>query len=298
MTLSGQDISQYQGNIDFSIYKNNTNFVICKATEGVGFIDQWFGNNRQKARDNNLLRGWYHFARPDLNPDPIPEADYFLSVCWDIQPGELLFLDYETQFNGDNVKWVKGFMDRIAERLKGYRPLFYTYQSMLKSFDWSPLINDNVGLWLAAPTNDPSNQNFDTGQFPFAAFWQWGNEAVPGIQGQVDADLFFGDKTAFLAYGYYEPIVKNVVNNIDNVVNNVVNTTPDNTITQPVIGVSTPTVQASTTGINPESPIIQVNPPQPTTVTITSPKEPEKINISFWTKFLNSFEEFLRNWFK
>ena len=40
--LIGNDISVFQGQIDFGVYKNNTNFLFAKATEGTGLIDGWY----------------------------------------------------------------------------------------------------------------------------------------------------------------------------------------------------------------------------------------------------------------
>lgn len=201
-TLAGCDISDYQGDIDWPTFKNNVNFVIAKSTEGTSVIDQWFGNNRKQARDAGILRGWYHFAHPELN-SPTDEAKFFIDVMNGdpLQVGESIYLDYEVAWNGDNVNWVLSWMQAVEAALK-VKPVFYSYQSMLTSHDWTPVVKNNNGLWVAAPTNDPNNNNFDTGAWSSAMMQQWGNETIPGVTtGVVDADIFFGDKSAFLAYG-------------------------------------------------------------------------------------------------
>lgn len=199
----GNDVSSYQGDIDWDTLKTNANFAGMKATEGIGFIDTKFARNQSESRRVDLPRFFYHFARPDLNNDPAQEADYFLSKVGPLKDGEVLCLDYEVQYH-DPVGWCKLWLERVRF-MTGVSPLFYSYQSMLTSNDWSPVVSEGFGLWVAAPTGDPNNNNFVTGAWPFAAMQQWGTEPVPGISGAVDADVFFGDISTFKKYGYSVP---------------------------------------------------------------------------------------------
>jgi lysozyme len=204
--LSGADISNFQGQINWPTFKDNVNFVIIKMTEGSNYIDTWGANNRTQARLFNLPRGYYHFARPDLNT-PESEASFFIDVMngQPLQEGESVYLDYEVQYSGDNVAWVLKWMNLVEQAL-GVKPVFYSYQSMLTSHDWQPVVNNGNGLWVATANNDPNNDNFETGAWPFAMMNQWGNQDIPGVNtGVVDSDVFYGDKDAFLAYGYKKP---------------------------------------------------------------------------------------------
>jgi lysozyme len=203
-TLSGCDLSTYQGTPNWDVLKNNVNFVIIKSTEGSGFTDPQFRRNQSEARRVGIPRGFYHFARCDLGNSGVQEANWFLQVVGPLQPGESLYLDYEVQWGGDNVKWVLDFVNTISNNLNGYKPLFYSYQSMLTSHDWTPVVKLGVGLWVAAP-GSPTNTNFQTGAWPFAGLLQWGTQAIPGVVGQVDSDTFFGDAVAFQKYGYQPP---------------------------------------------------------------------------------------------
>ena len=201
--LVGNDVSDYQEGIDYATFKNNANFVIAKATEGTTYIDTWFGNNRQQARNVGLPRMFYHFARPDKGNDPIAEAKFFLAVLngQPLQEGECLALDFEE--NTDNpVDWAKKWLDYVFQET-GVKPYFYSYQSMLTSYDWSPVVNAGYPLWIAAPNGDPNNTSYQTGAWKSAMCHQWGTETVPGISGSVDGDSFFGDVAAFLASGYH-----------------------------------------------------------------------------------------------
>lgn len=274
----GNDISSYQGQIDWPTFKNNINFIIAKATEGIGLIDAWYGNNRQQARDFNIPRGWYHFAHPELN-SPEDEANWLLKVCYDIQPGEILFLDYEPlagAFTGNDVDWVTRFFKVISDRLSGYKAVFYSFQNMLTRQDWSSVVKEGHGLWVAAPTNDPNNNNFDTGAWPFAMMQQWGNETVPGVKGVVDADVFFGTDTLFKAYGYHLPNPTPAPStNPDPTPNPVTPTEPTPTPTVPPIPTVPPVVEPP------------VPPSVPPTDTVTIPRS-----------FLQKLIDLLKSWLK
>jgi lysozyme len=251
--LSGIDISEFQGNIDWVTLKNNVNFVISKATEGVGFIDPWFGNNRSQARLAELPRGFYHFARPDTGNLPENEAQFFIDLMngQPLQDGESIYLDYEVQYTGDNVAWALKWLQTVENALN-VKPILYTYQSMLTSYDWTPVANNGNGLWIAAPTNDPNNNDFQTGAWSFAMMQQWGNQTIPGIStGVVDSDIFFGTEEEFKAYGYKAPQPET---------SSVVSVPPqDTTIGQPVSNPSTPINEVPETTVTPIKPAVEAN---------------------------------------
>ena len=202
--MVGNDISEFQGSIDWPTYKNNTNFVIIKAGEGNGYIDGWFGNNRSEARSLGLPRGFYHFARPDLGNTPEAEAQFFVNLLngQPLQEGEMLCLDYEVNYH-DPVGWCKMWLD-IVYGLTTVKPLVYINQSTATNNDWSPVVDAGYGLWLASYQADGTGE---TGKWPQMAMQQTGStEQVPGIVGNVDRDVFFGDVEQFKAYGL-KPVV-------------------------------------------------------------------------------------------
>lgn len=200
----GNDVASYQGIIDFEVYKNNSNFIIIKATEGNGFTDPRFKRNQSESRRVGLARGYYHFARPDLGNTPKSEADFFIKTLGDLENGEIVVLDYEpnNQVN-QHVLWCKEWLDYVTEKL-GCKPLIYLNQSQVMKFDWNPIVKAGYGLWIAAYTNNPQNNQFIKGQWPFAAMQQWTNsQKVPGINaGAVDGNVFFGDIETFKKYGF------------------------------------------------------------------------------------------------
>ena len=206
--IVGNDVADFQGQINFDIYKNNSNFLITKATEGTGFTANTLKRNQSESRRVGLPLGYYHFARPDVGNTPEAEADYFLSKLGELKEGELLVLDYEPPNQKQtDVDWCRKWLDRVASKTNGTKPLIYLNQSQIKQFNWQTVIDGGYGLWIAAYTYDPNNNTFDDGEFPFAAMQQWTNkQQIPGIPSlAVDGNVFFGDVATFKKYGYKLP---------------------------------------------------------------------------------------------
>ncbi len=201
--IVGNDISKFQGDVDFNVYKNNTNFLIIKATEGNGYTDSKFARNQSECRRVGLPLGFYHFARPDLNNTPEAEADWFLKVVGDLKEGELLALDYEcANQKQSDVDWCKKWLDRVQEKTQ-VKALIYLNQSQIKSFNWQVVVDAGYGLWLASYQPDGVG---DAGEWPFMAMQQTSSsQQVPGIVGNVDRDVFFGDVATLKKYGYHAP---------------------------------------------------------------------------------------------
>ena len=256
----GNDVSQFQGQIDWNTYKNNSNFVIIRSTFGNGYYDSWFAHNRDEARRVNLPRGFYHYCYPEYN-SAVDEAEWFSKALYDLQEGELLFLDFEENYNGDVVAWCKEFLDNVSNNFNGIKPLIYLDQSRAGLYDWTPLVNAGYGLWIADYTYDPNVYNAEIGKFPFAAFQQWeNNETVPGINGYVDADEFFGTVEQFKAYGYKtpQPIPTPVPQPVPTP--EPIPTVTGSTNPTPLPTITTSTTQPVVTVTTPPSPIIVVPP--------------------------------------
>jgi GH25 family lysozyme M1 (1,4-beta-N-acetylmuramidase) len=196
MITLGNDIAKYQGDVDYDTYKNNSQFVICKATEGVGYIDTKFKRNQTEARRVGLLLGYYHFCRPDLGNAPEAEANYFLGVVGELKENELIALDYEcANQKQTDVTWCKTWLDTVQTKT-GVKPFIYLNQSQMK-FNWKSVIDAGYGLWLASYTFDPNKNTGNTGDFKSMAMQQWTDkQTVPGITGSVDGNVFFGSLTS------------------------------------------------------------------------------------------------------
>jgi len=198
--LKGIDCSKWQGIIDFASLKTAVDFVIIRSSYGNGYTDAQFTRNRDECRKLGILLGYYHYSYPQYN-SPEEEADWFVKVVGTPNNGELLCLDFEESWS-DPVGWSLAFLNRVSERLSGYKPLLYINKSLANGYDWKPVVDRNYGLWLAYWDYNIDGAVPST-PWPTTAMRQWSNrEVFPGIAGGVDADVFYGDWNTYLAYGY------------------------------------------------------------------------------------------------
>ena len=197
--LRGLDCSKWQGDINWSSVAKNQDFAIIRSSYGTGYTDEKFARNRDGARKEGILHGYYHYSYPNHN-SPEAEADWFLSVVSPLRAGESLYLDFEENYPNP-VEWSERFLDRISESLEGYKALIYLNKHTVNSYDWSRIANKSHGLWLAYWDYDP-NGSFEVPYWNVVAMRQYSNQGqVNGINGRVDLNVFYGEEDQFLAYG-------------------------------------------------------------------------------------------------
>ena len=206
MTLNGIDISNWQRGIDLS--KVPCDFVIAKATEGIGYVDKSCDGFIQQALKLGKKIGFYHFARPTANNDPIREADYFYNNCKGYFVKGIPILDWEAE-NKHNVTYAKKWLDRVYQ-LSGVKPVIYMSESVINSYDWSSVANADYGLWVAKYRDNNPDYNYNmanAGSRPkvkwwkFYCMWQWTSTGrLNGYNGNLDCNVFYGDGTTWDAY--------------------------------------------------------------------------------------------------
>jgi GH25 family lysozyme M1 (1,4-beta-N-acetylmuramidase) len=256
MSIQGCDISHYQGKIDWK--KVPLKFAVLKATQGTGYVDPTFYNNRLEARKNDILCGAYHFC--DGN-DVNAECDHFLSTIGEMLEGEFLALDYEIHLK-DPVKWCETFLDRCYEKT-GIRPLIYLNQATLNGFNWKPCIT--YGLWIARYGAEPVLKDF-----PFIVMHQYSSKGnVNGIVGNVDMDTAFVNlDTLKKSYGKPAIITQEIAQEI----------TPPETPKPEVL------------------PDVYHEPENPTTGQISANNDtPQVQSQSVWQKFINFLIYLIKN---
>ncbi len=209
-TILGVDVSQYQGNINFSQLSQAVGFAVIRTSYGAPdpgqtagqYADKKYLQNRTAAEQQGLEIGFYHYAYPQYN-SPDAEAKCFTDNIGHLNPGEFVVLDFEEwSYSGDVVSWCKTWLDDVQATL-GVRPLIYMSTSRATNgYNWAPVINANYGLWGAQWSYDPNSQPPKT-QWSFMAMRQYDdNGSEPGISGAVDQDVFYGSLAQLRAYGY------------------------------------------------------------------------------------------------
>lgn len=206
--LKGIDISKWQAGIDLS--KIDTDFVICKATEGVGYTDKNCDGFYQQAKRLGKKLGVYHFARPDLGNSATAEADWFVRETKGYHKEAILVLDWESGDLG-NISWANAWLDRVYEKT-GVKPIIYMSASIMRQYDWSSVVNADYGLWVAnygSNNGQPQESVFD--RYPlkywsFYALWQYTSTGkLSGYSGNLDLNYFSGDKEAWDKYAGGKP---------------------------------------------------------------------------------------------
>ncbi|WP_407641735.1 lysozyme [Amycolatopsis panacis] len=75
----GHDVSGHQGPVDWAkAAASGAQFAYVKATEGTGYVSPHFAQQYDGAHKAGLIRGAYHFARPDLSSGAA-QAEYFIA---------------------------------------------------------------------------------------------------------------------------------------------------------------------------------------------------------------------------
>ncbi len=195
-TVDGIDVSFYQGVIDWNqVAQSSVKFAIVRIGDGLGEDDQ-FENNWNGARNAGLIRGAYQFFRAARDPDAM--ADIVIRKVGRLGPGDLpVVLDLEGASIQDQApatvianarRWLAA-----VEAGTGKRPIIYT-----GFYVWRDQIGDpdfsEYPLWIAAYVNRCPDISDHWNRW---TFWQTSDSGrIPGIDGNVDTDLFNGDLAA------------------------------------------------------------------------------------------------------
>lgn len=197
--IHGIDVSKYQEVINWEEVKAmevkgvKIGFAFMKATEGRFLVDSRFQYNWQKAGDQNIPRGAYHFFIPGKNPKK--QAKNFTGIV-NLTSGDLPpVLDVEISRNLPVTKIreeVKIWLD-IVEKHYEVRPIIYTNISFYEKYFAG--VFDDYPLWIAhylEPVQPRTENKW--------LFWQHSETGrVNGIKTFVDFNVFRGDSTDFKA---------------------------------------------------------------------------------------------------
>lgn len=203
--LKGIDVSNHQRGMDLS--KVDCDFVIIKATEGKSYVDPSCDTFFQQALSLGKKLGVYHFANNSDNT-PEQEADWFVNNTKGYIGKAIPVLDWEDNVKSD-VAWALKWL-QLVEQAYGCKPLIYMSESTVNSYNWSSVANANYGLWVAKYRDKSADYNYDmsmAGRNPavnywkFYALWQWTDVGrLDGYNGNLDCDVFYGDKAAWDKY--------------------------------------------------------------------------------------------------
>lgn len=188
----GLDVSEYQGKIRWSYVdtlekKYPLKYVFIRATVGNDRVDNQFKRNWLGAKENKMIRGAYHYYRP--NENSLEQAELFIKTV-KLKKGDLPpVLDIEKLPKEQSIERLKIGLRRWLKAVESHykvRPIIYTgekyYDDFLKE-EFSDYL-----FWIA-------NYNFYREEIQDNwLFWQFTEKAtVPGIDYNVDINIYNGD---------------------------------------------------------------------------------------------------------
>lgn len=195
-TIPGIDISRYQPEIDWSaVAGSGVQFCFIKATEGGQDVDPLFKEHWDEAAKAGLLRGAYHFFRPQA---PVAaQLDVFTRTLGPLETGDLRpALDFEGASGWTGMpparrtqlalSMLEGVENRLGVTPVVYMSPWFASQNIIALPELA-----RFPIWIAQYTialapRVPAPWNSWT-------FWQYTqNGKTPGISGFVDLDRFRG----------------------------------------------------------------------------------------------------------
>jgi lysozyme len=202
--IHGIDVSKYQGTIDWNaVASSGVKFAWIKATEGGDRLDERFQANWQGAKLAGIPHGAYHFMY--WCRSPIDEATWFeenvpveedaLPPVLDVEPTPDSKTCRRHLERDRTIADMKVVLDEM-ERHFGKRPIIYTsidfYRAILSDGAFA-----DYPIWVRSTKHNPALPYGDRDW----KFWQYqADGVVPGIAGDVDRNVFFGDRGQWQAF--------------------------------------------------------------------------------------------------
>ena len=186
----GIDVSEWQGEIDFEeVARSGVEVVYIRASEGTGYVDPYFRENYEKAKENGLRTGFYHFLTATTVEEAEREAEFFVSNIKGLEPDCRLAMDFEV-FDGlgvDEINDISREFLETVEKLSGKECVIYSDASNARTI-FSKELADKYPIWVADYfVEEPA----DNGKWETWVGFQYTDRGqINGIDGNVDRDYF------------------------------------------------------------------------------------------------------------
>ena len=202
--VHGIDVSKFQGDIDWNAVANSgVEFAWIKASEGGDRLDNRFQANWAGAKAAGVAHGAYHFVywcRPPLeemaNFEQIaPVEQDALPPVLDVEATPTSPTCHKHLTEESAVADMKVMLDEM-ERHYGKRPIIYTTVDFYEAILSGGALMD-YPIWVRSTKHHPAVKYGSRAW----AFWQYQSDGqTPGINGNVDRDVFYGTKEQWDAF--------------------------------------------------------------------------------------------------
>ena len=185
----GVDVSQWQGDIDWSKAAAEIDFAILRVGSS-GRIDSYFNDNVQGCIENDIPYGVYYYSTATDVDAALSEAELVISALEGLQPDLPVFFDVEDEPmmclpTEELQEIVLTFCQSIEAA--GFVPGLYSFVNYMEDF-FSGEEFEHLMKWIVQVDEDACTYSGDF------TIWQysWAG-SVGGISGDVDLDYYYGD---------------------------------------------------------------------------------------------------------
>lgn len=193
----GIDVSENQLDIDWNaVAQDGIDFAMIRlgyrgATEGELYLDEYYHNNIEGARDAGLDCGIYFFSQAINEQEAIEEADFVLDqlggvaleypVAFDSEVVTEVASPRTARLNNDEMTAIAdAFCNRIEQA--GYSTLVYGNAADIARYN-NEVVNDGGIWWAEYNVGQPSH-------YLDIVMWQYANSgAVAGVPTAVDMNI-------------------------------------------------------------------------------------------------------------
>jgi lysozyme len=202
--IHGIDVSKFQGDIDWNaVAKSGVKFAWIKATEGGDRADARFQANWTGAKAAGVAHGAYHFVywcRPPLEEmvnfeQNAPVEEDALPPVLDVEATPTSKTCHKHLTQEGAIADMKVMLDEM-ERHYGKRPIIYTTVDFYEAILSGGALSD-YPIWVRSTKHHPAVKYGSRAW----AFWQYQSDGqTPGINGNVDRDVFYGTRKQWEAF--------------------------------------------------------------------------------------------------
>lgn len=186
----GIDVSEWQGNIDYSQVKNaGIEVVYIRASEGFNYTDPYYLRNYNGAKENEIKVGFYHYLTARNTEEAEEQADFFASVIGGLSPDCRLAIDFESfpGLSNDEINEISfAFLRRVQEKT-GKEMVVYSDAFNAREVFSQELANE-YPIWIAEYfVEEPE----DNGKWNSWVGFQYADDGnISGINANVDLDYY------------------------------------------------------------------------------------------------------------
>ena len=187
---NGIDVSEWQGTINFEQVANSgIEIVYIRASEGTEYVDPYFKENYEKAKENGLKIGFYHFLTATNIEEARAEAEFFVSNIKGTEPECKLAMDFEIfdNLSAEEVNEISQAFLETVQNLSGKECVIYSDAYNAREV-FSQELAEKYAIWVADYfVEEPE----DNGKWlSWVGFQYTDRGRVEGIDGNVDKDYF------------------------------------------------------------------------------------------------------------